>query len=58
MCVAVSFMNMIPIPRILLLCLQILTGAAVFCIFSILFKNRNFWYLLDYAKQFYRKLKE
>ena len=57
MCLVVFFMNMIPIHRILLLCLQVLTGAAVFCAFSILFKNSNFWYLLDYAKQYYRKLK-
>ena len=57
MCVVVSFMNMIPVPRIFLLCLQVLTGAAVFCAFSILFRNSNFWYLLDFAKQYYRKLK-
>ncbi len=57
MCVVVSFMNMIPVPRILLLCLQVLTGAAVFCAFSILFRNSNFWYLLDFAKQYYRKLR-
>ena len=57
MCLIVFFMNMIPVHRILLLCLQVLTGAAVFCALSILFKNSNFWYLLNYAKQFYRKLK-
>ena len=57
MCAAVSFMNMIPIHRIPLLCLQIPAGAAVFCACSILFKNSNFWYLLDYAKQYYGKLK-
>ena len=57
MCLIVVFMNRIPLPRILLLCLQVLTGAAIFCALSILFKNSNFRYLLDYAKQFYGKLK-
>ena len=57
MCLIVVFMNRIPFPRILLLCLQVLTGAAIFCALSILFKNSNFRYLLDYAKQFYGKLK-
>lgn len=57
MCAIVYCMNMIPVHRAILLFIQIATGFAVFCALSILFKNENFRYLLNFLKQYCRKLR-
>lgn len=50
MCIIVSFMNGIHINCLVLLFLQIITGAVIYISLSVAFKNESFWYLYNYAK--------
>lgn len=55
--VVVYLMNRLALSPLLLLPLQLLVGAAVYVLLSILTRNENFKYLLSTAKQFLRKEK-
>jgi len=48
--VIVTLAGKLPIPLIVLLPLQVLIGAAVYVCSSLITKNENFYYLLDYIK--------
>lgn len=53
----VLFMNRIPVSPVLMLILQILTGAVIYVVLSLILKNENFMYLLGMVKQI-RKVRE
>ena len=55
MLVVVLFMNKLPLPTAALFVLQIVAGAVVYVVLSIITKNENFKYLLNTAKQVIRK---
>jgi O-antigen/teichoic acid export membrane protein len=55
MCVIVSLMNRLPVYPVLLLGIQIISGATLYCILSVILKNESFFYLLDFLKAYYKK---
>jgi len=52
---AVYSMNLIQINKLLLLALQVFTGALIYLVLSIVTKNENFYYFLSYAKKILHK---
>ena len=58
MCTAVYFMNYIQMNVYLLFVLQVFTGAAIYLILSLITKNKNLFYLFDYAKDLLSKIKK
>jgi hypothetical protein len=48
-------MNFIPMNAVLLLCLQILAGAVIYVLLSIVTRNENFRYFLDMLKKILNK---
>ena len=52
---AVYAMNFIPMNAVLLLCLQILAGAVIYVLLSIVTRNENFRYFLDMLKKILNK---
>ncbi len=55
MFVPIYLMNGLPIPSFVLLILQVLTGAAIYCGLSVLFKVDSFYYLLRLVKSYISK---
>ena len=55
MCVFVSYLNMLSVPRILLLGIQIVAGITIYLALNLIFKNPSFFYLLDFTKKFFGK---
>ena len=53
--IAVYAMNFIPMNAVLLLCLQILAGAVIYVLLSIVTRNENFRYFLDMLKKILNK---
>ena len=56
--VAVYFMNYIPLNKILLLCLQVVSGVIIYIILSLITKNENFYYIWNFLKNLRRKEKK
>ena len=52
---AVYSMNLIQINKLLLLALQVFTGALIYLVLSIVTKNENFYYFLSYSKKILHK---
>ncbi len=52
---AVYAMNLLNINKALLLLLQIAAGAVIYVAISLITKNENFYYLLDFVKKFLKK---
>jgi O-antigen/teichoic acid export membrane protein len=52
---AVYAMNFIPMNAVLLLCLQILAGAVIYVLLSVVTRNENFRYFLDMLKKILNK---
>ncbi|MBR6530601.1 MAG: polysaccharide biosynthesis C-terminal domain-containing protein, partial [Clostridia bacterium] len=55
MAVAVFFLGFLPLPDIALIAIQVLAGAAIYVIGSILFKFDSFRYLLNTVKSYLKK---
>ncbi len=55
MCVIVTAMNKIPLSPFVLMVLQIIAGAVIYLVLSIVTKNPNFKYLLETGKQFLKR---
>ncbi len=52
---AVYAMNFIPMNAVLLLCLQIVAGAVIYVLLSVVTRNENFKYFLDMLKKILKK---
>lgn len=50
--VAVYFMAMLPLPSVLVLCLQCVTGGVLYVLLSVITANKNFYFLLGLCKQY------
>jgi hypothetical protein len=53
--IAVMLIANLPIPKLLLLVIQIVTGGVVYVALSIFSKNESFFYLLGYLKAFLKR---
>lgn len=53
--ITVYAMNYLPINKFILLVLQVMTGAVIYILISIITKNENFYYFLNFAKRFLKK---
>ena len=53
--VPVFLMQYIPINQILLLVLQVIVGFGLYIALSAITKNKEFYFILDYLKKFFKK---
>ena len=56
--ICVKLVGYLPLPMILLVLIQILAGAGIYVVGSILTKNDSFYYLWDIVKKFLAKGKQ
>ena len=53
--ISVYFVKYIEMSKVLLLLLQVFIGIFVYILLSIITKNENLYYLIDYVKLYFRK---